>query len=82
MRALADGCLDDPRVEISIGDVGAMMVPGSRYDGAAVRQANGEQVVSGPHVTGNPRSSSKLNINGAKLCIPVSPAPGAKMSPA
>ena len=33
------------------------IVPGSRYDGAAVRQAGGEQVVSGPHVTGNPRSA-------------------------
>jgi hypothetical protein len=32
-------------------------------------------------VGGKPRSSSRVNINGAKLCIPVSPAPGAKMSP-
>jgi SAM-dependent methyltransferase len=28
----------------------------------------------------NPRSSSSVNISGAKLCIPVSPAPQAKMS--
>ena len=47
MAALADGCLDDPRVHLSIGDVGAAIGAGlARYDAILLDVDNGPDGLS------------------------------------